>query len=175
MTSLNTSSARARRVDNSAFGLLFALAIAGGLTIAGIPAFREYTLSTHRRLAADLLDDAFGQWQAHVRSDPRSRLLSLESLGFPGPVAYLSADGTVHDAANGSSIYRVGLSLPDTAYAERCGLASNIPGSDFVLVAQPVNAQAADSRCASFCLSSSGERRTTGPAGATECWHGEPG
>ncbi|MBL6750114.1 MAG: hypothetical protein ISP90_06300 [Nevskia sp.] len=159
-----------RRRDGSARTLIATVVASLAATVAGLPAYREYALQTHTRLAAGVLEDAYRRWQERQGADPFGRLLSLETLGYPASTVYLSWDGTLHENEAGGSVYRLSLRLPAGTEPESCGLSPGTAKAGFVLVAQPLASQAAGTRCGTLCLSSTGERAVTGTGEAASCW-----
>lgn len=156
--------------DASALNLLALFLLAAILTAVLLPAYRNYTLREHTILAKAVLKDILARQLVWQKSHPAQRLGSLEDLGYATPAVYVSSDGTVRESANATSIYRVSLVFPATAAPDSCGLVEDEPHSRFVLVAEPIQTQRIETRCARLCMSSSGRRGATGSAGAEACW-----
>jgi Tfp pilus assembly protein PilE len=160
--------------ESTALNLLLLFVLAGLATALLLPAYRNYTLQGHARLAADALRDLLAQQQVWQQHNPGQHLRSFEALGYTGPAVYVSSDGTTASSANVSSIYRISLTVPAAAAPESCGLALADPQNGFVLVAEPVQTQRIDTRCGRLCLSGSGEKGATGAAGTDACWERRP-
>jgi Tfp pilus assembly protein PilE len=150
--------------------LLALFLLAAILTAVLLPAYRNYTLREHTILAKAVLKDILTRQAAWQKSHPSQRLTSLEDLGYATPAVYVSSDGTVRESANATSIYRVSLIFPAAGAPESCGLALDDPHDGFVLVAEPIQTQRIEIRCARLCVSSSGRQGASGSAGADACW-----
>lgn len=165
---------RSRRVvagDSSAANLVLIFLLAVLLTALALPAYRNYTLREHNKLARIVLEDVGSRHKIWQPAHPAQRPASLESLGYPSLAVYVSSDGTVSDSASISSIYRVSLAFPAGSSAESCGFAVDDPaGNGFVIVAEPIQTQRTDAQCGRLCLSSAGQRGASGAAGPEKCW-----
>ena len=156
--------------DSTAINLLVIFVLAGIVTAFALPAYRNYTLREHSKLARLALEDAADRYLVWQKTHHAQRPYSLADFGFPAGAVYVSSDGTVNPNANISSIYRVSLSFPETASAESCGLSVAGDPTAFMLVAEPIQTQRIDTQCGRLCLSSAGRQGRTGSAGIAQCW-----
>ncbi|WP_029923348.1 hypothetical protein [Nevskia soli] len=160
--------------ESAPLTLLILFLLAGILTATLLPAYRDYTIREHSKLAKNVLMEAslhYGEWQA---LHPAVRLLTLESLGYETPAVYVSSDGNVGGSANINSIYRISLSYPTEPSAQSCGLVADDAQTGFILVAEPIQTQRIDIQCARLCLSSSGQKGVSGSASVEKCWGPAP-
>ncbi|MDB5977782.1 MAG: hypothetical protein JWR07_4542 [Nevskia sp.] len=177
MAQRSSSSGRFRRHctgESAPLTLLVLFLLAGILTATLLPAYRDYTIHEHSKLAKNVLMDAsqhYSEWQT---LHPAVRLLSLESLGYETPAVYVSSDGTVGGSANINSIYRISLSYPSEPSAQSCGLVADDAQTGFILVAEPIQTQRIDIQCARLCLSSSGQKGISGGSSVEKCWGPAP-
>jgi Tfp pilus assembly protein PilE len=170
MPVLHQSPWRRNAGDSTALNLLLIFVVALLVTALALPAYRNYTLREHSKLARLALEDAADRHRAWQKSHPARRAASLADFGFPSAAVYVSSDGTVSDSANISSIYRVSLSFPEAPTPESCGLSVDGEPTAFVLVAEPIQTQRIDTQCGRLCLSSSGKQGRSGNGGMAQCW-----
>ena len=140
------------------------------LTAILLPAYRDFTIREHSKLARAVLAEASLHHKDWQISHPAQRLLSLESLGYPTPAIYVSSDGTVSGSANINSIYRVSLSYPSEPSGQSCGLIADDAQTGFIFVAEPIQTQRIDTQCARLCLSSTGQKGISGSSRVEKCW-----
>ena len=156
--------------ESAPITLLALFLLAGILTAILLPAYRNYTLQEHSKLARATLNEATQHYQDWQKLHPQQRLLSLESLDYPSTAIYVSSDGSIGGSANISSIYRISLSYPTTPSELDCGLIADDVQTGFILVAEPIQTQRIDTQCARLCLSSSGQRGISGGGSVEKCW-----
>jgi Tfp pilus assembly protein PilE len=150
--------------------VIFLLAVL--VTAFALPAYRDYTLREHSKLASIALDGAVTRYPAWQKLHPEQRPLSLEDLGFPANGIYVTSDGTTAASANVNSVYRISMAPPDAPAEQSCGLETPDNPTDFVLYAEPVQTQRIDRQCGRLCLSSSGRKAVSGSGGVKLCWGG---
>jgi Tfp pilus assembly protein PilE len=155
--------------ESTAINLVLLFLLAGVSTALLLPTYRNYTLHEHTRLATATMQDLLAEQRLWQQRNPSLRPTSFEALGYTGPAVYVSSDGTANSSANITSIYRISLATPSAAAPENCGLVAD-ERAGFVMVAEPIQTQRIDTRCARLCLSSSGARGASGEAGAAACW-----
>lgn len=156
--------------ESAPLTLLALFLLAGVLTAILLPGYRDYTLHEHSKLARNTLSEALLHYQDWQKLHPAQRLLSLENLGYAGTAIYVSSDGGLGGSANINSIYRISLSYPAAPSAQSCGLAADNAQIGFVLVAEPIQTQRIETRCARLCLSSSGRKGISGSDQLEKCW-----
>jgi len=156
--------------EAAALNLLVIFILAVLVTAFALPAYRSYTLREHNKLARIVLQDVIGRYPAWQKQHPEQRPLALNDLGIYSNSLYVSSNGTTDSSANINSIYRISLASPDSAAAQTCGLHLDNGQTGMILVADPVQTQRIDTQCARLCLSSSGQKGVSGPAGAALCW-----
>jgi Tfp pilus assembly protein PilE len=170
VTVLRPASRRRIAGESTATNLLLIFVLAGLITAFALPAYRDYTLREHAKLARMALQDSMVRYQDWEKFHPGRRPASLEEIGFDSVSAYVSADGTVNGNASVSSIYRISLSAPETPSAESCGLSAAPAALGFVLVAEPIQTQRIETRCGRLCLGSDGQKAHGGSASLQQCW-----
>lgn len=148
--------------------MIFILAVL--VTAFALPAYRDYTLREHSKLASIALDDAAARYSVWQRQHPDQRPLSLEDLGFTANGIYVSSDGTTGPSANINSVYRVSMAPADAPAEQSCGLEAAANPTAFVLYAEPVQTQRIDRQCGRLCLSSAGRKAVSGNSGVRRCW-----
>lgn len=167
---LHPSPRRRHAGESTALNLLLMFVLATLVTAFALPAYRNYTLREHAKLARLALEEAAERHQAWQKTHPGRRPASLADLGFPSVSIYVSSDGTVTDSANIGSIYRISLSSAETPSPESCGLAVAGSTTAFVLSAEPIQTQRIETRCGRLCLSSEGQKAHSGSATLEQCW-----
>jgi len=156
--------------DAAAFNLAVIFVVAVLVTAFALPAYRDYTLREHSKLASIALDNAAVRYSVWQRQHPEQRPLSLEDLGFSGNGIYVSSDGTSGPSANINSVYRISMASADAAAEQICGLETAANPAGFVLYAEPVQTQRIDRQCGRLCLSSAGRKAVSGTSGIRPCW-----
>lgn len=156
--------------DATAFNLLLIFLLAVAMTALLLPAYRNYTLHEHSKLAKAVLADVVARQPNWQESHPSQRLISLEDLGYAAAAVYVASDGTVRDSASINSIYRISLSFPSVKSGESCFLLPDSAQTGFVLIAEPIQTQRIDTQCARLCLSSSGQQGISGSSTVEKCW-----
>ena len=136
--------------------LLAATAIASVLAAIALPAYRGTVLHARRAAARTALLEIAGRQESYLNqngayAESLSAWYPIDAQGF----AYFLGDGSPDAAATSAAIYRVRLQRNDAFH--------------FRLEAEPVNAQAGDSGCATLSYDSLGSRGASGPSGA-RCW-----
>ncbi len=167
---IHSRSRRRSTGESAPLTLLVLFLFAVILTAILLPAYRDYTIHEHNKLARTVLEDASLHYKDWQPSHPAQRLLSLESLGYSPPAIYVSSDGTVSGSANINSIYRISLSYPSEQSSQSCGLIADDAQTGFILVAEPIQTQRIDTQCARLCLSSSGQMGISGNSSVEKCW-----
>ncbi|MGY4534685.1 type IV pilus assembly protein PilE [Pseudomonas sp. TE3786] len=138
-----------RRRGFSLLELLVVLLIAGLLYAIAAPQYRQFVLRANRSEAQAMLVDAaarqaryHAQHQRFITTQP-----AIADLQLP------HTQGSEVQSANG--LYRLTVGDGDGGY---------------LLMAEPLGAQRADSRCASLMLDGTGTTGITGNGSPNECW-----
>jgi Tfp pilus assembly protein PilE len=156
--------------DAAAFNLAIIFILALLVTAFALPAYRDYTLREHSKLASIALDTMAKRYPSWQRQHPEQRPVSLEDLGFSANAIYVSSDGSTASSANINSVYRISMAAPDAPSEQSCGLAVDASQPGFVLYAEPVQTQRIDRQCERLCLSSSGLKAINGGNSIGSCW-----
>lgn len=148
--------------------MLITVVILGVLTAIALPSYRSYVERTHRTVAKAALSDLVSQQESYS-TDHKRYAGNFERLGIGGDgeaaTAYVNLQGNLSRNASGA-LYR--LRMHGSGEISDCSALSGGPGEfNYLLSAEPVQART-DSRCATLCLSSNGERGASGEA--TDCW-----
>ena len=148
--------------------LLLLLVVGAALTAIALPSYRLYAFKTHRSMAAKLMR-SIGQQQERwfLRNQHYTSLLTL---GYPAPVIYVGTDGLAQGAATAQSIYRISLATSADAVAS-CKNPQGSGGTDkYLIIAQPIQAQAPDTLCATLCMNEAGQIGSSGSNTPKACW-----
>jgi Tfp pilus assembly protein PilE len=156
--------------NTGALNLIAIFILAALFTAFALPAYRDYTLREHSKLASIALDTMATRYPSWQRQHPEQSPLSLEDLGFSANAIYVSSDGTTASSANINSVYRISMAAPDAPAEQSCGLAATANPAGFVLYAEPVQTQRIDHQCGRLCLSSAGLKAVNGSNSIGSCW-----
>lgn len=167
---LDSSPRRRQAGESTALNLLLIFTLAVLVTAFALPAYRNFTLHEHAKLARLALEEAASRYHAWQNVHPGRRPVNLADLGFDSVSIYVSSDGTITDSANIGSIYRISLSTPETPSPESCGLAVGGAPTAFILSAEPIQTQRIETRCGRLCLGSDGQKAHSGSAALEQCW-----
>jgi type IV pilus assembly protein PilE len=161
----------ATQIHSSALlNLLIAIWLIALATAVVLPSFRQYVLKSNRAIAKAALEEVLDQEQAYYAK--HQRYGDLRALGYSGTAAYVSANGSISEAASSSAIYRLSILPAGSDLKALCAIETRPADAGLVLGAQPIQSQLGDDDCGSLCLSTTGLRAASGPKGAQACWSG---
>lgn len=145
--------------------LMITVAVVGILAAIALPSYRVYVERTNRSVAKTALNEIVSRQESHYVERKRYAL-TLSALGYDANTLYLDREGALLGASSGGAIYAVNLAgNPSSTSCPPGGAATR---SGFTVTAQPINAQASDTRCATLCLSSTSVKGASGAA--SDCW-----
>lgn len=145
--------------------LVVTIAIVGILAAVALPSYRTYYERSNRTVAKGALTEIVSRQESHFVERKRYAL-GLDDLGWGGDPLYVDREGTLSDTRTTNSIYE--FSLAGSPASTSCPPAGAATGGGFTVIAEPINAQASDTRCATLCLSSVGVKSASGTA--DDCW-----
>ena len=127
--------------------LLIVVAILGIIAAIAVPSYLSYMTDTRRTDATSTLIEVAGE-QFRYYSENNTYTDSMSDLGY----------GTADTALSKEGLYTISL--------------VSASANSFVITATPVAgaAQASDTECTTFTLSSSNQKGSTGSISAQECW-----
>lgn len=144
--------------------LMVTVAVIGILAAIGLPSYRAYVERGNRAVAKTALSEVLSRQESHYVERKRYAT-ALSALGYGADSLQLDRDGALL-ASSAGAIYT--LTLAGNPSSTSCPPGGSATRSGFTVVAQPINAQASDTRCASLCLSSTGVKGASGSA--DDCW-----
>jgi len=144
---MNKRSTKIRVSGFSLIELLIVVAILGIIAAIAVPSYGKYMTETRRTDATATLMEVAGE-QFRYYSENNQYTDDMSDLGYGSAVTAPSKEG----------LYTISL--------------VSASASSFVITATPVAgaAQANDTECTSFTLSSSNQKGATGSISALDCW-----
>ena len=151
--------------------LMIAVAIIGILAAIALPSYNNYVLRANRTLAKSLLMEIAAKQESYYTDRKRyASALGATGLGYAGNTLYLTRDAETRASSSADAVYKVQLFAYSAASLANCS-ASGTPGTtQFIVQAEPLNAQLKDTKCGKVCLGHDGAKGKSGSA--TDCWKG---
>jgi type IV pilus assembly protein PilE len=144
--------------------LMISLVIAAILASIAVSSYRSTILRSARQLAVRTLVDFAAQQESYKLMHGGYADTFKPMTGIGNKTLYIDREGTLATTQQSASRYRI--ELTDLVVASTGFITA------YALVATPVSAQAADSTCTSWTLTSLGQKSATG-SGANplkDCW-----
>ena len=137
--------------------LMLVTAVIAILAAIAYPSYLDQILKTRRSVAKSALVDLAAR-QTQYYLDNKTYTADLTDLSYSSSPAFIDASGNVVAATDDTRVYRIGV------------VAGSVSATAFSVEAIPQLGQAADTRCATLRLTSTGQKTATGGGSSTVCW-----
>lgn len=147
--------------------VMIAVVIVAILATVAVPSYRGYVLRANRTVAKSALSEVVSR-QAGYMAEAKRYATKFSKLGWnPDDTLYVDREGNFRDTNTTGSVYS--LALKGGATSSTCPATGDPSSGGYTVVATPINAQTADTKCGAMCLSSTGIKSAGGTA-PSECW-----